>query len=184
MVKRALPSPAMAVACLALFLALGGSGYAATQLRLGKHQAAASKAKRGPRGKQGPAGVAGPAGPQGAQGARGAAGPQGERGPAGPQGPQGGEASAQEALAKANEALATKFQGAVLKSETGTFSSGVHTVTATCPGDTVLAGGGFSYPSGNPQIKESAPEGNSWSVEGNSGGGYTLTAWARCLNRG
>ena len=51
------PSPAMTVALLALFVALGGTGYATTQVV--KHDeavpataAAKKKAKRGPRGPQ------------------------------------------------------------------------------------------------------------------------------------
>jgi hypothetical protein len=83
MLKR-LPSPAMVVACVALFLAMGGTGYAATQLSNGEGEAIASKkakAKRGPRGKPGPAGPAGPVGPAGPKGATGATGPA--TGPAG-----------------------------------------------------------------------------------------------------
>jgi hypothetical protein len=73
MLKR-LPSPAMVIACLALFVAMGGTGYAATQLVNSEGQATASKkhkAKRGPRGKkgkQGLTGATGPAGPTGPQG--------------------------------------------------------------------------------------------------------------------
>jgi hypothetical protein len=73
MFKR-LPSPAMVVACVALFVAMGGTGYAATQLATGQDQATASrgkrkaKGKRGKRGPAGPAGATGPAGPAGAPG--------------------------------------------------------------------------------------------------------------------
>ncbi len=182
--KRDLPSPAMVVACIALFLALGGTGYAATHLRFAKHQALSSKLKRGPRGKRGPVGRAGPAGPAGE---RGPAGPLGQRGPAGPQGPRGGEATEAEALAKANEALAVKLKrieptGPV----TLIFSvGGTNVVEAPCPPNSVLVGGGFSIPSGSPQIRSSAPEGNAWSVEATAGFGtgnkYELSAWARCL---
>jgi len=86
MSKLKLPSPAMIVACLALFAAMGGTGYAAGQLA---HEASAraSKAKRGPRGKRGPAGPAGVQGPQGAIGPRGDSGPKGDRGEIGPAGP-------------------------------------------------------------------------------------------------
>lgn len=70
--KRSMPSPAMVVAFIALFVALGGTGYAATQL-VSKEATASKKAKakrgpRGPRGKRGPAGPAGPIGPAGAPG--------------------------------------------------------------------------------------------------------------------
>jgi Collagen triple helix repeat (20 copies) len=84
MIKRSLPTPAMVVACLALFVAMGGTGYAATQLSSGKDQATASKkkAKRGPRGKQGPAGAKGANGANGANGASGAPGAPGAAGSA------------------------------------------------------------------------------------------------------
>lgn len=70
MFKRSIPSPAMVIACLSLFVAMGGTGYAATQLASGQEGAVASKAKakRGRRGKRGPTGPAGPAGPAGAPG--------------------------------------------------------------------------------------------------------------------
>jgi hypothetical protein len=79
MSKRSMPSPAMVVACVALFVAMGGTGYAATQLSPEGGDAVASKkgkAKgkgkgkglRGPRGLQGPAGPPGPVGPAGAAG--------------------------------------------------------------------------------------------------------------------
>jgi len=86
------------IATIALFLALGGTVYAATQLpknsvgqkQLRKNAVVSSKVKKGsllpsdfeagqlPRGPQGSAGSRGPAGPQG---------PAGPRGPAGSQGP-------------------------------------------------------------------------------------------------
>jgi hypothetical protein len=88
--KLKLPSPAMIVACVALFAALGGTGYAAGDLA---HQATAStaktKPKRGPRGKQGPAGPAGPQGATGAAGAKGATGDKGAQGPKGDTGAPG-----------------------------------------------------------------------------------------------
>ncbi|HEX5713703.1 MAG TPA: hypothetical protein VFX85_10355 [Solirubrobacterales bacterium] len=81
MLKRSLPSPALVIACLALFVALGGTGYAATQLSEGQGQASASKkAKQGPRG---------PKGPKGAKGAKGAPGEKGETGLPGQRGTAG-----------------------------------------------------------------------------------------------
>jgi hypothetical protein len=89
------PSPALIVACLALFVALGGTGYAAMSLprnSVGAHQlrkgaVTGSKlsrsaikmlqhklGKRGPRGPQGAPGLPGAAGAPGAQGAAGAPG--------------------------------------------------------------------------------------------------------------
>jgi hypothetical protein len=98
------PSPAMLVALLALFVALGGSSYAALQLRPGsvgtkqlKNGAVTSKKvrnnsllvrdfRRSQRAQlQGPQGARLPSGPQGPQGAQ---GPQGPVGPA--TGPAGG----------------------------------------------------------------------------------------------
>lgn len=85
-------------ATLALFLALGGGAYAATQLprnsvdtaQLKKEAVTAGKiakktrnqlrGDRGPAGPQGPAGKAGKPGPKGATGAKGAQGPRGEKG--------------------------------------------------------------------------------------------------------
>ena len=79
---RRLPSPAMGVALLALFVALGGTGYAATTILHRSSASAAKKAKvlRGPRGPRGPRGLAGktgPVGPMGAAGANGAPGAPG-----------------------------------------------------------------------------------------------------------
>ena len=107
-----LPAPSTALASLALLVALGGTGYAATVLPAGSVGTAqlkegavvSSKVKdgslrakdfargslpSGPQGDSGPAGPQGPAGPAGAAGAAGARGPQGPQGAQGPQGPQG-----------------------------------------------------------------------------------------------
>ena len=82
------PSPAMVIACVALLLVLGGTGYAAskalprnsvTSVQVKDHSLLARDFRAGqlPRGLRG---LQGPAGPQGA------AGPQGPAGPAGPSG--------------------------------------------------------------------------------------------------
>jgi hypothetical protein len=96
-IRRRTPSPAMVVACLALALSLGGTGYAVTSLPKGsvgapqlRHNAVVSaKVKDGtlraadfaagqlPAGQQGPQGLQGPAGPAGKDGAP---GPQGKQG--------------------------------------------------------------------------------------------------------
>ena len=86
MSKLTVPSPAMIVACIALFAAMGGTGYAAGQFAH-RATAGASKTKRGPRGKRGPAGPQGAQGPQGAIGPRGETGSKGDRGEVGPAGP-------------------------------------------------------------------------------------------------
>jgi hypothetical protein len=85
-------------ATLALFLALGGAAYAATQLprnsvgtaqlkreavtagKIAKKTRAQLRGARGPAGPQGPQGKTGKQGPKGATGARGAQGPRGEKG--------------------------------------------------------------------------------------------------------
>ena len=60
--KLKAPSPSMVVALVALFVALGGTGWAATQSGSDTaHQAAKKKktVKRGPRGLRGPQGIQG-----------------------------------------------------------------------------------------------------------------------------
>jgi hypothetical protein len=86
------PSPAIVISLLALFVALGGTTYAATNLprnSVGQAQlknGAVTKQKINKRaihaliGKQGPQG---PQGPQGLQGVQGVQGPKGDVGPAG-----------------------------------------------------------------------------------------------------
>jgi hypothetical protein len=74
----------MAVALTALFVALGGTGYATTHTAgtAAKGTVTKPKSHRGPRG------------PRGAQGAQGAQGPQGPRGLKGDPGPAGAAATA------------------------------------------------------------------------------------------
>jgi hypothetical protein len=83
------PSPAMVVALVALFVALGGGAYAATKLpknSVGTIQvingSLLAKDFRKGQVPKGPKGPAGPAGPAGAAGAAGPAGPAGVVGPA------------------------------------------------------------------------------------------------------
>ncbi len=105
------PSPALAIACLALSIALGGTSYAAIVLpakSVGAKQlkagAVTSKKVRDfsllkrdfkvgqlPAGLQGPAGPPGPQGISGEPGTAGLEGPKGEQGPAGPEGLPGPE---------------------------------------------------------------------------------------------
>lgn len=89
------PSPALIVACLALFVALGGTGYAAMRLprnSVGAHQLrkgavtapklgrSAIKMLQHKLGKRGPRGAQGAQGAPGSPGATGAVGPQGSPG--------------------------------------------------------------------------------------------------------
>ena len=78
--RRFRPSSAMVIACLALLLVLGGTGYAASQalprnsvtsVQVKDHSLLARDFKSGqiPRGPAGPPGPAGPAGPAGSSGA-------------------------------------------------------------------------------------------------------------------
>lgn len=92
------PSPAMVVALVALFVALGGGAYAALKLpknSVGAAQlkkSAVTPAKLSPAAKtalskpgpKGPTGVRGPEGPRGDSGPKGDAGPKGDTGAVGP----------------------------------------------------------------------------------------------------
>jgi hypothetical protein len=93
------PSPAMLVALLALFVALGGTGYAALSITgkdvknsslTGKDVKNKSLTKKDFKGSvRGPRGAVGPQGPQGAQGQQGVQGPKGDPGANGsPDSPQ------------------------------------------------------------------------------------------------
>jgi hypothetical protein len=83
------------MATIAVFVALGGVGYAATRLprnSVGTKQirkAAVTPAKLNKAAKRTLQGPVGPEGPRGADGARGPAGPQGQRGPQGATGSRG-----------------------------------------------------------------------------------------------
>ena len=160
MFKLKAPSPALVIACLALFVALGGSGYAATHMASGKARAVAASsksAKWGPRGKRGPAGPAGAAGPVAAQGERGPAGAAGARGPQGPQGVPGGETTATIALNQANLALAVKLQHPLPPVRVdATDGGGKKTIEARCPEGSVLSGGGYSLPAATESRSEKA----------------------------
>jgi hypothetical protein len=82
----------MVVALLALFITLGGTGYAATNATSSRKHHRALRGHRGPPGPQGlpgRTGATGPRGPRGVGGPRGAIGAQGPLGPQGPKGPQG-----------------------------------------------------------------------------------------------
>ena len=129
------PSPALVVSLIALAVALGGTGYAVTQLpknsvgtkqikngavtgakvKAGSLTASAFKPGQLPAGPQGAAGATGAQGPAGPQGAT---GPQGTQGAAGPQGAQGVIASA----------------AVTQKTEQGVTLSGT-TIVSTSPGE-------------------------------------------------
>jgi hypothetical protein len=83
-VRKRLPSPATALALIALFVALAGTGYAASagSSRSGSHRKR-QPTKLGPRGRRGKQGPQGPPGPRGLRGPAGATGPTGALGPQG-----------------------------------------------------------------------------------------------------
>jgi Collagen triple helix repeat (20 copies) len=111
-IKPGRPTPAFVIAVVALFVSLGGTGYAAKQMTAGssKKKAAAPvtkaqvnkmiaayftahraelKGQQGPAGAAGKNGEAGTKGDKGAQGDKGEKGDQGIRGEKGETGPQG-----------------------------------------------------------------------------------------------
>lgn len=111
------PSPAIVISLIALFVALGGTSFAAVTL-VGKNSVGspqvingslqtvdlskkAKNALKGNRGAKGPAGAAGPAGPAGPQGAQGPQGPQGSPGSKGDKGDKGDTGAPGSALAYA-----------------------------------------------------------------------------------
>ena len=97
------PSVAVILSLVALFVALGGTSYAAATKLIGKNTVSSAqvvnhslgtidlsrKAAAALKGNRGVSGPAGPQGAAGAAGAQGAAGPAGPAGPAGATGPGG-----------------------------------------------------------------------------------------------
>jgi hypothetical protein len=83
------------------------------------------------------------------------------------------------ALARAEEAANVKLQGHVVSVSEREFSSvlgegshGTQTIEAGCPNGSVVSDGGFSWElhlveggSTPPEVLESGPNGNGWSVE-------------------
>src|SRR3954452_13938553 len=113
------PTPATAIALIALFVALGGTGYAALKLpknsvgtkQLKANAVTGAKVKNGtlssddfggtvPTGAQGPKGDTGPAGTNGAKGDKGTDGTNGTNGTNGTQGPTGPAGAALVATAR------------------------------------------------------------------------------------
>lgn len=136
--KSLTPSPAMVIACVALLLVLGGTGYAASQalprnsvtsVQVKDRSLLARDFKAGqiPRG---PRGLAGPAGP---------AGPQGPAGPAG----TGGTAAIKWALVRADGGIAAQSGGITLaaKPSSGTY---ILSFGAAVTGKAILASGGYA----------------------------------------
>jgi hypothetical protein len=87
------PSPAMLIAVLALFMAMGGSALAAhhylinSTRQINPRVLKALKGRRGDTGRRGPLGPVGPNGPRGPQGKEGPSGKEGKPGKTGEPGP-------------------------------------------------------------------------------------------------
>ena len=130
----------------------------------------------GPPGEQGPDG---PEGPEGSEGPEGPLGPKGDKGDSGEQGPQGrqGEQGPQGPAGTIGEVVVATNQA--------NWSGGQQTqsLTATCPTDHVVVGGGFSVDSGNASwtVTDSRPDGNGWKVVASGAGTTTATAYATCI---
>ena len=133
--RRFHPSPALFIASAALFVALGGTGYAVTRLpknsvttyQVKDFSLLARDFKRG----QIPAGPVGPQGPAGAQG------------PAGPAGPAGGSAAAKWAIVRPDGGIVSQSGGITLAAKPGAgqyllnFGSAVN-------GKPILVSGGYA----------------------------------------
>src|SRR5438876_373285 len=139
LLKRFRPSPAMVIACLALLLALGGTGYAAiklprnsvTTVQVKDFSLLARDFRRG----QIPAGPVGPAGPAG---------------PAGPQGPAGSSSSValKWALVRADGGIAAQSGGITLaaKPSAGTYILSFGSVVTGKP---ILSSGAYAADAGD-----------------------------------
>jgi hypothetical protein len=167
------PSPATAIALVALFFALAGTATAArvlitssAQIKNGTIQVVdltrnAQQTLRGRRGLRGPAG---PQGPQGVQG------PPGQQGPAGPPGP------ASTALWAVVDVEGTLFRGSgvtgVQHNTTGEYTVTFNRSVADCAA--VASTGGRTPPPGSPAI---TPRGAASTItEGSSVRIHTLRA--------
>src|SRR5438105_5259034 len=136
--RRFHPSPALFLASAALFVALGGTGYAVTRLprnsvttyQVKDFSLLARDFKRG----QIPAG---PVGPAGAQGPAGPAGPQGSPGPA------GGGAALKWALVRGDGGIAAQSGGITLAAKPG---AGTYILSfgSTVAGHPILTSGAYA----------------------------------------
>lgn len=121
--NRLRPSPAMAVAVVALVFAMVGGAFAASGGSGGGKSASASakKAKKGPRGPRGPKGATGATGPQGPAGTPGAKGDPGPPGAPGAPGKDG--ASVTSTSIPASSAVCNHLGGSEFKSASGTTTA-------------------------------------------------------------
>jgi hypothetical protein len=140
LLRRFRPAPATVIASLALFVALGGTGYAVTRLpansvttrQVVNHSLLAVDFKSGqiPRGPQGPAGPTGPTGPQG------------------PAGPAGGSAASKWALIRGDGGIVTQSGGITLAAHP---SSGTYILNfgSAVAGKPLLASGAYASDPGD-----------------------------------
>jgi Collagen triple helix repeat (20 copies) len=126
----------MVVAIVALFVALGGTGYAATTLVSPGATAAKAKSKRGKTGPRGRTGKTGRAGPQGPQGPAGPRGTTGSRGPTGTTGSRG--ATGPKGTTGSSGVVGEITVVATVSVTNGTFGS----TAANCPAGYEAIGGG------------------------------------------
>jgi hypothetical protein len=133
------------------------------------------KGDPGPQGPQGPAGPPGPKGDQGAPGINGTVGPTGPAGQSGPPGQQGNPGP--------------QGPSGMSGYEVAVGSGGSPADTATCPNGKTAVGGGakLSGDVASVALQSSSPTGDhtGWqvtAVDVGSSGGYTITAYAVCVN--
>lgn len=183
------PSPAMVVALIALFVALGGTGYAATQLSQSHGTAAAKKKKakrvRGPTGATGATGTTGLTGATGPIGPTGLTGATGATGATGPIGPGGGATGPAGPTGPSGASGATVVSSGASPNPAGAQSN----AAATCPAGMRALGGGASSSSTSVlvNINSSFPIGSpptAWLVfmNNNSGAPATFTVYAVCAS--
>jgi hypothetical protein len=145
--RRFRPSPALVLAAVALFVALGGTSYAVirlprnsvTTVQVKDFSLLARDFKRG----QIPRGAVGPAGP---------AGPQG---PAGPAGPAGGSATAKWAIVRPDGGIVAQSGGITLaaKPAAGQYLLNIGSSVAGKP---ILVSGGYANDTGDQRGETSA----------------------------
>lgn len=181
------PSPSMVVAMFAVFIALGGTGYAASQYVVDSSGDVKKNTIRSSHIRDGSVGVADLSksarnlASGGTTGSRGEEGPKGDRGatgPAGATGPQGPSGVASVASVAGPVALMGTSNG----SSDG-FSAPA-TATAGCPGGTVLTGGGATASNPEVVLSSSGPSGNGWAVTARNGDTQvqSVQAWAVCAS--
>src|SRR5215216_439651 len=131
--KRFRPSPGMVIACFALLLALGGTGYAASQALPRNSVTSVQVKDRSLLAKDFKAG----------QIPRGPAGPAGAPGPAGPAGPAGGSAATRWALVRADGGIAAQSGGITLAAHP---SAGTYVLNFASPttGHAILGSGAYA----------------------------------------